>query len=266
MGLIYNGQDLFDTWGISVDSSQTWEKPERDREFIHVPGRSGDLILDRGSWMNVEIEYSCHIDNNFATKFADFVGWLSEVREYQELYDSHHSDVYRMAIPLLDNLSPETLFTDETANFTLVFNCKPQQYLNDGVDHMVTIDFSEGDIEQEIAPPEIVPSWYTGSPSVTLFAPDGAVFTISNGDGTWTFEVSAFDANRIVIDFETGDAILQDEMGEYIGGGNQYLTVTSPGAYSPDFPMSRGFIMVYHEYEGATYTGTLELDPRFWRV
>lgn len=285
MGLIYNGQDLFDTWGISVDSSQTWEKPERDREFIHVPGRSGDLILDRGSWMNVEIEYSCHIDSDFASKFEDFVSWLSSIRGYEILYDEHHPDVYRLASPVLGELSPDTLFTDETADFTLVFNCKPQQYINDGVDHTLTLDFTEFNPYGDIYPGG---GYWEGSPLVTVYAPRGALFTIENAVGIWRFEIAPFDANRIEIDFETGDAVLQDEFGEYIGNGNPYLTVTPPSAYAPDFPSSKGTIYAFHSTDdpemgegtgaddmnegtettetGTTYTGYLTLDPRFWRI
>ena len=288
MGLTYDGQDLFVNWGISVDSSQTWEKPERDREFIHVPGRSGDLILDRGSWMNVEIEYACRIDSDFATKFEEFVAWLSSYKSYAQLYDEKHPDVYRMAVPVLDELSPKTLFTTETADFTLLFNCQPQQYVNDGVDHDLTLDFSTENADGEINPGG---GYWQGSPLVTVFAPGGALFTIENETGIWRFEVAPFNADRLEIDFETGDAVLQDELGEYAGNGNPYLTVTPPNAYAPDFPSSTGFIYAYHSTAepddpemgggtgaddmnegtettetGTTYTGYLTLDPRFWRI
>lgn len=283
MGLTYDGQDLFENWGISVDSSQTWEKPERDREFIHVPGRSGDLILDRGSWMNVEIEYSCHIDSNFASKFEEFVAWLSSYKAYATLNDEHHPDVYRMAVPVLDALSPETLFTTETADFTLLFNCQPQQYINDGVEHTLTLDFSSENTEGDINPGG---GYWQGSPLVQVFAPGGALFTIENEVGIWRFEVAPFDADRIEIDFETGDAVLLDDMGEYIGNGNPYLTVTPPTAYASDFPSSDGMIYAFHSTDdpemgdesGAddmnegtseaaeTYTGYLTIDPRFWRI
>lgn len=289
MGLTYDGQDLFVNWGISADSSKTWEKPERDREFIHVPGRSGDLILDRGSWMNVEIEYACHIDSDFATRFEDFVTWLSSYKGYHILYDEYHPDVYRMAVPVIDALSPETLFTTETADFTLLFNCMPQQYINDGVDHSLTLDFSTENADGEIDPSGT--ELWEGSPLVDVFAPDGALFTIENEEGLWTFEVAPFVADRIEIDFETGDAVLKDELGEYLGNGNPYLTVTPPNPYAPDFPASEGFITAYHSTAepddpemgggegaddmnegaettetGTTYTGYLTLDPRFWRI
>lgn len=289
MGVVYNGNDLYEDFGIMVDSSQSWEEPERDREFIHVPGRSGDIVLDRGSWMNVEISYNCHIDSGFKTKFGEFVLMLSSIRGYEILYDDNHPDVYRMAVPLLDELSPETLFTNETADFTLTFNCQPQQYINDGVDHTITLDFSEADASAFIDPDEAL--YWDGSPLVEVSAPGGALFTIEK-NGLWKFEIAPFEADRIQIDFETGNAILLDDMGEYAGNGNPYLTVTPPNAYSPDFPASHGWITAYHSTEPSdpdmgegipgmaddmnegeepsvtaeTFTGTLTLDPRFWRI
>lgn len=266
MGLTFYGQDLYDNWGISVDSSKSWEKPERDREFIHVPGRSGDLILDRGSWMNVEIEYNCHIDRDFASRFEDFVRWLSTVKTYEVLTDDNHPDVYRMAIPLIEEVSPKTTFTTETGDFTLLFNCKPQQFINDGIDHVVTLDFSESDISAEIDPYPPVRGGWTGSPLVTVYAPSGAFFTIEGADGTWQFEVAAFPAHRMIIDFETGNAVLVDDMGEPLGNGNPYLTVTPPGVFSPDFPPSSGTIYAFHTNGETTYSGSMELNPRFWRI
>ena len=266
MGLTYNGQDLFDDWGIMVDSSETWAKPERDREFIHVPGRSGDLILDRGSWMNVEITYHCHIDDNFYTKFEQFVEWLSLIPGYAELYDEHHPDVYRLAAPEMV-FDVETTFTDRTANFDLVFNCKPQQFINDGSNHILSIDFTNEGDTQDINPNT---NW-NGSPLVTVYASGGARFQIEYNGDIWDFVIDSLpDPDyRLVIDFETGNAEVEDSMGNFVSNGNSYYTVTPPSATSPDFPPSDGILYVYHEDPddpNITYTGTLDLDPRFWRI
>ena len=76
MGLIFDGVDIEAGYGIVVDGADTWAKPERDREAVHVPGRSGDLIHDNGSWHNVEIEYHCLIEHGFADRFDAFCDWL----------------------------------------------------------------------------------------------------------------------------------------------------------------------------------------------
>ena len=313
MGLVYSGVDLFDTYGIMVDSSKTWVKPERDREFIHVPGRSGDLILDNGAWQNVEIEYTCHIDDNFYSSFEDFSAWLSSIRGYEMLFDEHHPDVYRLATPTMD-FDPKTTFTDRTADFTLVFNCKPQQYINDGVNHDIELDYSSADVMADIQGSEPEPdpepdpdpdpdpdpieddmgdddmgdddmnddpvsvvytplagAYWDGIPVLTVFGNGKARVEITNGKGTWTFKVAELaDADyRIVIDFETGNAVIQDEMGDYVGNGNSYFTVIPPSSYADDFPHSDGIITAYHtdpDDPSVEYTGHLILDPRFYRI
>lgn len=263
MGLIFAGVDLFDEYGITADSSQTWVKPERDREFVHVPGRNGDLILDRGSWENVEIEYNCHMDDNFATAFEDFVKWLSGFNGYAELDDEHHPDVYRLATPELAELEPETTFTDQTADFTLVFNCKPQQWLR--ASYVKELDFTSDDAYADMDEGVV---GYEGFPLVTIFAPTTGARISVGLDQFWDIKIAPFVADRIVLDFETGNAVLQDEMGEYVGNGNPYVTVTPPSAFAPDFPDSNGSITFFHEDpdDATLYTGTAWVDPRFWRI
>lgn len=291
MGLTYNGQDFFERWGITVDSSKTWNKPARDREIVHVAGRNGDLILDRGNWENVEIEYNCHIDSSFAATFEEFILWLSSNLAYAELYDSHHPDVYREAFPEFE-IDPTTTFTDQTGNFTITFNAKPQQFINDGVDRIVTADFTTEDAGGHLPNPE---SWES-SPTMTVFgATNGAKIEIESAAGTYLFEIEPFDADRIFIDFSNGDAILQDDMGENVGNGNPLVTVTPPNAYSPEFPPSVDSFYAYHggsdvdpnaggssdgtedmnddmndgteeTQETTEYVGTLEIDPRYWRI
>lgn len=266
MGLIYAGVDLFDEWGIFVDSSQTWEKPTRDREFIHVPGRNGDLILDRGSWNNVEIVYNAHIDNNFSSTFEDFVEWVSFQRGYAMLVDDKHPGVYRMAA-IETEFDVDTTFTTNTADFEIVFNCKPQQYINDGVDRTITLDFTTDDDGASIVGGD---KWH-GAPVLTIFgATSGARIEISAGAGTYEIIVAPFTEDRIVIDFETGNAVFEDGVGDYVGMANPYLTVIPPSVYVPDFPdaYESYSIIAYHTDpdDSSEYTGTLEYDPQFYRI
>ena len=132
MGLIFDGVDIEAEYGIVVDGADTWAKPERDREAVHVPGRSGDLIHDNGSWHNVEIEYHCLIEHGFADRFDAFCDWLYSHLGYYRFEDQlRHPGVYRMA-EFYGPLDPETIFRDHAGKFDLKFNCKPQQWLTSG--------------------------------------------------------------------------------------------------------------------------------------
>lgn len=132
MGLIFDGVDLEERFGLVTDGADTWTKPERDRELISVPGRNGDLILDHGRWNNVDIKYNFLIKDGWQNKFEEFARWLCAHRGYFKLEDpQRHPDVYRMA-EFADSIDPKLWFTTRTGIFTLTFNCKPQQYLYSG--------------------------------------------------------------------------------------------------------------------------------------
>jgi len=132
MGLIFDGVDIEAEYSIVVDGAETWSKPERDRELTHVPGRSGDLIHDNGSWLNVEITYHCLIEHEFAERFDAFCDWLYAHLGYFRFEDQlRHPGVYRMA-EFAGPLEPDTIFRDHAGKFDLKFNCKPQQWLTSG--------------------------------------------------------------------------------------------------------------------------------------
>lgn len=132
MGLIFDGVDIEAEYCIVVDGADTWAKPARDRELTHVPGRSGDLIYDNGSWHNVNITYHCFIHYRFKDRFEAFCDWLYSHYGYYRFEDQRrHPGVYRMA-EFAGPLDPDTIFRDQAGKFDLVLNCKPQQWLNSG--------------------------------------------------------------------------------------------------------------------------------------
>ena len=129
MGLIFDGVDLEERFGLMVDGAATWPKPARDRTLVHVPGRNGDLIFDNGCWQNVEVAYNFLIKDGFKDRFEEFARWICAKRGYFMLEDpERHPDVYRMA-EFADSIDPKLWFTTRTGIFTLKFNCKPQQFL-----------------------------------------------------------------------------------------------------------------------------------------
>lgn len=136
MGLIFDNVDLEATYGVIVDGVDTWPKPERDVEMIHVPGRNGDLLMDNGCWKNVTIPYRFLIKDNWKTNFENFAGWLCSHVGYFKLEDpDRHPGVYRMA-SFTGPLDPDLWFVTDTGVFTVNFDCKPQQF----IDQVIEID------------------------------------------------------------------------------------------------------------------------------
>lgn len=119
-------------YGIVVSCDNGFSAPERDVEYVSVPGRNGDLIIDNGKWNNVKVTYNdCLIEDNFPEKFADFRSKLTRMKGYKRLEDTFDPDVYRMAN--IEDIEINTLGTRyHSGVFDITFNCKPQRFLKSG--------------------------------------------------------------------------------------------------------------------------------------
>lgn len=108
--------------------------PEKDVETFEVPGRSGDLLIDYGSYKNVELTVEIAIDG--AAVDSDFITLYDALRAavmvqngYQRLEDSLYPNEYRVARAVKcernqsDTQSGKAVFT---------FDAKPQRYLTSG--------------------------------------------------------------------------------------------------------------------------------------
>ena len=79
--LYFAGRDSRE-FGIYISGSGTFNAPERDIEFVSVPGRSGDLTIDNGRFLNVTGTYPAFIHQNFAENAAKARLWLQSLTGY----------------------------------------------------------------------------------------------------------------------------------------------------------------------------------------
>lgn len=133
-------------FGIYISGEGVFNAPERDVEMIEIPGRSGDLVLDKGRYLNIEVKYPAF---NYEEDYATFVKNLSDFRNaicsqkgYQRLSDTFHPNEYRMAT-YISGIEIEPIKYNTASEFELVFNCKPQRYLTSGED---AISVDSGDV------------------------------------------------------------------------------------------------------------------------
>lgn len=215
--LVYNGMDLEEEFGVVVDSSESWPKPERDRELVHVPGRNGDLIIDHGGYKNMELVYHCLIKDGWREKFGRFCDLMySNSNGYGELYDSEHPGVYRKA-EFAGGITPELWFTSDTGVFDLIFNCKPLQYVRGEVG----LDFRTADTVETFDNPYYMWAY----PKIRVWSQSGAQL----GIGDWGVQVAPQTVyDQIVIDCEAEVIYGTDDMDNYIGPASQYVTFTPP--------------------------------------
>lgn len=133
MGLvIFNGVSSRDCL-IQVEHPPGYTYPERDYESVHVPGRNGDVVVDSGSYKNIEREYEIAIGDGcteFIVAARKVSEWLHSTSTYARLEDSYEPDYYRMAIYQEGNTFKNVL--ERAGRATIRFSCKPQCFLKSG--------------------------------------------------------------------------------------------------------------------------------------
>lgn len=248
MGMTFNGVDIESTFGVLINGAGSWEKPVRDREMVHVPGRNGDLILDNGNWENVEIEYEFCIKGNWKSVYLAITNWLLTLRGYHVLEDDErHPGVFRMA-SVEEVSDPELWFHNDDGVFSVTFNCKPQQFISAVGD--ISLNYSSADASDSFT------AGYEGVPTLKVTGAACVAF------GSTIVRVASFTGAALRIDFETGDAVILDANNDITGTGNPFVTITG------EMPESKGTVTAYHtDPDDATvYTGTATISPRYFKI
>lgn len=168
----FNGKasDSFDI-PILIESPPTYVYPERDYEVQHVPGRNGDIYIDKNSYKNVQRSYALAAGDDYESydKLANQIAtWLHSATGYAKLYDTYEPEYYRMAMYVeTGTLTP---IVRNGIRITANFNCKPQRFLHSG-DDVITVSSSNTNITN--------PTQYTSRPIVTVYGSGVGTVTIN---------------------------------------------------------------------------------------
>lgn len=237
MGIvIFNGISSLD-YGIQVEHPPEYQAPARDYEVIHVPGRNGDLVIDNGSYQNVNRSYQIAIGDKKKdyTSMANAISeWLHSTSGYARLEDSYEPEYYRMAM-YQDEISIENLM-QHAGRLTVDFNCKPQRFLKSGED-IVKID-------KQIT--LYNPTGFESLPRITIYGNGKGVLNI----GQYTIIISNIDG-WVVLDSDIQDA--------YKGTVNR----------NADIILSKNFPKFVPGENSISWTGGiryLEVIPRWWTL
>ena len=132
--LTFNGINSGD-YGVYIAGDSVYNAPERDVEMVTVPGRNGNIALDRGRFENIEVEYPAFISGTDQTDFAgnisDFRNAILSTVGYARLEDDYHPDEYRLAV-YHSGLEVEPKIYNRAGAFEIRFDCKPQRFLKSG--------------------------------------------------------------------------------------------------------------------------------------
>lgn len=248
--IIFGGIDSAN-YGIYVAGNAVFNSPERDVTMIDVPGRNGQLTLDNGRYMNIEVTYNAFVagdnSNDIADNIRGYRNAIGSLIGYQRLEDTFHTDEYRQAI-FRNGIEVEPTIYQTGGYFDITFDCKPQRWLTSG-EMWVSV----------VLGPETFnnPTLFASKPLIRVSSADGNVVV-----GSETIAVAmnpgTISGAQVNIDCELGDAWYVDILTGDIVSLNSYVTVSgddfpslSPGSSSVDF------------------TGNItqvDVQPRWWRI
>ena len=236
--IIFNGIPSTN-YGIHVEKPPVYATPERDYEVAHIPGRTGALVIDNGSYKNVTRKYSIsvgEIDGNFTTLAAGVSEWLHSSSGYARLEDSYESDYFRLAYYVAD-AEMENLF-HQAGKMSIEFNCKPARFLKAG-ERAVPFT-TAGSLRN--------PTFQKSFPKLTVVVSGSGTLTV--GDQTITIS-GLTNSTRMVIDSELQDVYEEGSL----------TNLNSKVSFSDGFPLlSPGVNTI-------TFTGSItsvEVIPRWW--
>lgn len=145
--LIFGDVDSAD-YGIYISGDGVYNAPERDVEFVSVPGRNGDIAMDQGRYNNITVTYPAgtfaKTQEEFREKLSDFRNAVLSQKGYQRLEDTYHPEEFRMAV-YTAGLEVDPVNYNHAGEFKLTFNCKPQRWLTVGA---LPIPVDSGDVLQ----------------------------------------------------------------------------------------------------------------------
>ena len=132
---VFDGESSLD-FGIGISGSGTYDKPSRRTEKVSVPGRNGDLILENGSYENIDYSFPCYIVEELPLRIEAFAAMLLSKKGYKRLEDTYHPGYYRMGV-YKDGIDVTTGTLNQYGKFDITFDCKPQRYLHSGENAIV---------------------------------------------------------------------------------------------------------------------------------
>lgn len=120
-------------YGIRISKEATLSAPERDVEVFSVPGRSGELVIDKGRFGPQLVTYEAFFrcpDGERAAYARRIKSWLLGVTGYRELADTYDRQYCRMArySGALDIEAVGRRF----GKLDLSFSCQPFRLRQDG--------------------------------------------------------------------------------------------------------------------------------------
>ena len=110
--------------GAYIWGAGEYSAPTRSVDFIEVPGRNGDLLIDNGNYTNTKAFFDVVITREIEKNTDRLKHLLYSQKGYQRLYDSDLKGFYRMA----SFNSGFEIMSNDGGVIRIEFDCKPFKY------------------------------------------------------------------------------------------------------------------------------------------
>lgn len=119
------------TYNIYASGENAYNAAERNVESISIPGRNGDLLIDNGTFKNIDVKYPCVIPYGFSANAIR--SWLmSNAGGYHKITDDYDASHYRMG-RYKGEIEFAPMYANQAAALVdITFDCKPQRFLTSG--------------------------------------------------------------------------------------------------------------------------------------
>lgn len=110
--------------GAYIWGAGEYSAPTRSVDFIEVPGRNGDLLIDNGNYTNTKAFFDVVVTREIEKNTDRLKYLLYSQKGYQRLYDSDLKGFYRMA----SFNSGFEIMSNDGGVIRIEFDCKPFKY------------------------------------------------------------------------------------------------------------------------------------------
>lgn len=120
---IFQGKDSYEDYGIEIYDRPVNPLPERNVDFIEVPGRDGSLTQDHKTYKNITIPINCFLRNkdNYQEQFKLIKQWLSSGEGDLIFSDEPNLKYTALCVNRIDFTQPYINFGE----FPIIFECNP---------------------------------------------------------------------------------------------------------------------------------------------
>ena len=247
-------------YGVYITGEAVYNAPEKRVEFISIPGRSGDLVIDNGVYENIEVKYPAGVfgddQSDFASKIRAYRNALKSQSGYQRITDTYNPNEYRLGL-FVDPFEVDVVQQSKAGEFDIVFNCQPYRFLTSGE---TAVSKKSGTLTN--------PTLFKSSPLLAIegygdFSVNGYNIHIENDPvgNVLLPDYSGF--VQYTADFSTVFIMPNDpiEISDAVGA-NKTLTFTQrlyPSAPNITF-VSASVLGATGQTTGSTYTATIDTD------